>query len=404
MLQREQDLAAVKVEQAPAGCALRRSLAAVERLRGCQIHAFAAAPACSNGEIEILEINEEALVEAAERLEQTAADEEECAHHLIDFARFVMGPFGHEQRWENRRYQPIEADRVADHRPGRGGPRGIARHMADLVDELDTHDAGLCVRLRGKILRRQLQAACHQPRVRVEEQQKLRLRTNRTLVAGRGKAAILRIADHNEREGVPQVLCRAVRRGVVDDRYPGKRHVIIGDGRKGLQAFPELRSRIPVHDHDVERRTVHDGSNLPVDAALAQDAARSASRPKARSGFIDRLQVSIRAISKGFWCQTRLISLRLPASSLSPWTHSTKTRPCPCGWCIRIPACGSCWCPTNRCRATGTNSGCGFRPKVWSTSSCSSLSPTSACSGCAFHCSRVIIFSRTSAWKACWIV
>src|SRR4029078_184784 len=108
----------------------RRSLAAMKRLRTRQIDAAPTAPARAHRKIEIFIINEEAFVEAAERLEYAATNKEERAHHLIDGARLVMRPFDHEVRRQDRGQQPVQSETVADHAPRGRRAGGVARHIS----------------------------------------------------------------------------------------------------------------------------------------------------------------------------------------------------------------------------------------------------------------------------------
>src|SRR2546421_10377424 len=92
-------------------------------LRGRQIDAVEAPSLGAYREIEVLEIDEEALVEAFEGLEQRAAHEQKRAHHLADDARLIMRPVVHEQRRGHAREQAGKARGLAEHQSVGGDPR-----------------------------------------------------------------------------------------------------------------------------------------------------------------------------------------------------------------------------------------------------------------------------------------
>src|SRR5262249_48689352 len=77
MLARKEDPAAAEIERAARGRTFGRPLAAMEGARFGEIDATPVARSRSLGKIEVLEVDEEALVEAAERREHRAADKEE---------------------------------------------------------------------------------------------------------------------------------------------------------------------------------------------------------------------------------------------------------------------------------------------------------------------------------------
>src|SRR5207237_43317 len=89
-----QDFATAEVEDAPRGRMLGGPLSPMERLRGCHIHAAKTARARPCGEIEILVVDEEALVEPAESFEERAPHQKKRAHDLVHVPCLVMGPFG----------------------------------------------------------------------------------------------------------------------------------------------------------------------------------------------------------------------------------------------------------------------------------------------------------------------
>ena len=159
MLSRIENAAAREIEHPPLGCGIGRSLATVKGLRRREIDAAPAELACAHREVHVLVVDEEALVEPAERLEHAAANQEECAHDLIDRARVVMRPFGHKVRRENRRQQPVEPHTVADHGQGSRLPRGVARDLAVRIEELDADDADACVLGGLQIVRRPFEAS-----------------------------------------------------------------------------------------------------------------------------------------------------------------------------------------------------------------------------------------------------
>ncbi len=115
MLAGIQDAAAREVEHACRGRRVGGSLAAVEGLRGSEEDAAPAALARPHREIHVLVVDEEPLIESAKRFEHAAANKEKGAHDLIDGARIVMRPFGHEMRREDRRHEPVQPDAVAGH-------------------------------------------------------------------------------------------------------------------------------------------------------------------------------------------------------------------------------------------------------------------------------------------------
>src|SRR5689334_2523428 len=98
MLSRIENAAACEIEHAARGCVLCRPLATMEGLCAGKINTAPAELACAYREVHVLEVDEEALVEPAKRLENTTTHEEERTHHLIDHTRVVMRPFGHEVR------------------------------------------------------------------------------------------------------------------------------------------------------------------------------------------------------------------------------------------------------------------------------------------------------------------
>src|SRR4051812_9524706 len=98
MLPRVENAAAREIEHPPIGRGLGCALAAVKGLCGRKVDARPATLAGADREIHVLVIDEEALVETAERRKHAAADKEKRPHDLIDRAGVVMGPFGDEVR------------------------------------------------------------------------------------------------------------------------------------------------------------------------------------------------------------------------------------------------------------------------------------------------------------------
>src|ERR1044072_2352398 len=215
MLSRVQDAAAAKVKRSPRGHALGRSLAAMEGLRGRKIDAAPALRACAHRKVEVLIVDKKALVESAERLEHAAADKEERAHHLIHHPGFVVRPFDDEVRRKKMWHEPVEPDTVADHRPRGRCTRGVARDMAVRVHQLDAEDANLLILAQAQVTDRLRKTPRQQLRVRIEEQEKLRIRSRGALVAGGAEAAILAVADDVEREGSLDGFARSVVRSGV---------------------------------------------------------------------------------------------------------------------------------------------------------------------------------------------
>src|SRR6266566_5576394 len=96
MLVRVQDTAAERVEQACSLHVLSSSSSVVIRLSLAEIKRAPPFFLCADGQIDLLEIHEEALVKAAQGLEHRPPDEKECSHHLIDLAAVMVVPLGHE--------------------------------------------------------------------------------------------------------------------------------------------------------------------------------------------------------------------------------------------------------------------------------------------------------------------
>ena len=257
MLVRIKHAAAREIEHPPLGGGVGRSLATMKGLRRREIDAAPAALACARREVHVLEVDEEALVEPAERLEHAAANQEKCPHDLIDGARVVMRPFGHKVRWENRRQQPVEPNAVADHGERSGPPRGVARKHPAGIEELNADDPYARMLRCLQVVRGPFERARHEPRVGVEEQQKVRVRPSRTLVARGRKTAVIRIPDHMEGRRAGEPVRGAVGRGVVDDRHARDRHVVFRNRCERGKAFLQLSPGIPVHDHDMDCRATH---------------------------------------------------------------------------------------------------------------------------------------------------
>src|SRR5207244_5496342 len=130
-----------EVEAARRGRMLGRPLPAMERLRARNVHAAEPARARPRGEIEVLVVDKEALVEPAESFEERAPHQKKRAHDLVHLPRLVMRPFGDEMRWEYRRHQPVESETGPDHRPCGRRPRGVARDLAVRIEQPDAGDA-----------------------------------------------------------------------------------------------------------------------------------------------------------------------------------------------------------------------------------------------------------------------
>src|SRR5947209_1575407 len=129
MLQAEQDATANEIVQSAVPDRGRGPSAAMACLRRGEIHAPPPERLRANRQVEILVIDEEPFIEAAQGLKQRTANEAERTHHLIDRAGVLMIPLEEKMRREDRRHEPIETEAVADHGQGTRPPGAAARDL-----------------------------------------------------------------------------------------------------------------------------------------------------------------------------------------------------------------------------------------------------------------------------------
>jgi hypothetical protein len=92
-------------------------------------------------EVEVLQVDEVALVEPAERLEQLAPHQVERADDVVHAPAVPVIPLAHDEAGERAGKQPVHARRGRDQLPGRGEPRAAARDPPLLVHQLNPADA-----------------------------------------------------------------------------------------------------------------------------------------------------------------------------------------------------------------------------------------------------------------------
>ncbi len=81
-----------------------------------------------------------------------------------------------------------------------------------------------------QVARRPLEAARHEPRVGVKEEQKVRLCARRALIAACREPAVLGIPDDLERRNAGEFIRRVVGRRIVDDGHGRESDVVAGNG------------------------------------------------------------------------------------------------------------------------------------------------------------------------------
>ena len=234
----------------------------------------------AGAEVGILPVDEEALVEPAEPGEQGTPDHQEGAHHRVHRPRLGMVPVEQEMRGHAAGQQPVEEQGVGDQARSRRMAGAGAVRAPRLVDQPGADDADAFIRSEHGAGRPDAVPA--DPRVGIEEQDRLRLAQGRPLIAGPGEAAIVGVAQHGEREIRPfEPLGRAVGGGVVDHDDAQVRGIPArGEAR---EAVPELVSGIPVDDDDVEERP-HGGASAGRPSRPPRPRASAPSRRASTRG------------------------------------------------------------------------------------------------------------------------
>jgi len=120
----------------------RRAAAAMPRPPVMHIKAIEPQLPSANRQVHILHVDKEALVEPAEPLEVCSPHHHEGADHLIDNARFVVGPLGHEVRPHKSWRNPVEPQRLPNDASGRGETGARPLDLSLCIDELNPDDAG----------------------------------------------------------------------------------------------------------------------------------------------------------------------------------------------------------------------------------------------------------------------
>ena len=186
-----------------------------------EVHDRPSSPACCQAQIDVFVVEEKALVETLEPLEQRPSDQQERTHDLVDRPRIAMVPFDEEMRRHERRKNPVQEQGSQQERGGSGGAGATAADMTLRVEQLDAYNADTGV---GRIVQI-CSGAGHSVRphddIRIEEQHVGSAASPGALIACRGKAAI-RVVEHDiEAQSLgSKSLGRAVVGGIIDNDRP----------------------------------------------------------------------------------------------------------------------------------------------------------------------------------------
>jgi hypothetical protein len=230
----------------------------VKNLRSREEHRVPAETPRAQREVGVFEIQLEARVEAVQIVEQTAADHQARARHVIHLARIGVVPLHHPAAIEARRREQRQPGHLIE--DARGVRKMPARRLtlAPGVDERQTDDArtrpAIGVRFHRVDGRRE--RILFDLRIGIEEQHVVGAAAERALIAGGGEADVLRVRDHHERQPrAPRLAAlrreRRLRR-VVDDDHAIELEVRAGGARQRRETSLEPRTAVPVDDDDVE--------------------------------------------------------------------------------------------------------------------------------------------------------
>jgi hypothetical protein len=207
------------------------------------------------GEIDLLVVQEEALVEAAQFLEHGPPDKEERTDDLVHRAAVVDLAHGHPLARHQPGKQPGETTCPGhDHRQPREPGTGLLEG-AVVLHHLAAADAHARRVRAGEESDRSVKGVRVEPGIGIEEQHEGSVPFVCALVAGCRESAVVRVADGAQRQGqVVETVRGSVGGGVVHHDHAGER-VCGASGRgDGVQASVQAPARVPVDDDDVEAR------------------------------------------------------------------------------------------------------------------------------------------------------
>src|ERR1044072_7299337 len=235
------------VEQPQRFDLLRGAAAFVKSARLGEVIAVPSRLSCTQAEVNIVHIDEKALVEAAELAEKLGPDEEERAHDLI-YKPALMGIGGGEEPGEEPRKKAGESRRVSEIGVQKRKVHAARLGISIVIDQANAAYSDILRGLGFHEREGPSDAAVEQAGIRIEKQKIRRGAPLRAEVTARGETEIAaRPYQFQISRGIADPV-RAVRRIIVDDDH--FRHRIPISLDRG-EALLEKSSRIPIYDDHV---------------------------------------------------------------------------------------------------------------------------------------------------------
>jgi hypothetical protein len=180
-----------------------------------------AEPAGAKGKVHVLEVDEIALVKAAERLEEVSTHEEEGTDHLL--YRLTVKQLRRRQMvaWEEPRQQPVEPRDLTDEHSERRKPRTGEGWITLCVEQLNSADPYVPSLFTTHEICNPPQRVGKQAGIGIEKQDVVCAASSGALIAGSCEARVAIVVNNLEwkRKSI-EAFCRTVSGRVVDYGYP----------------------------------------------------------------------------------------------------------------------------------------------------------------------------------------